>query len=161
MNKKLLALKILLAVLVIAITVLIVVELKLIGNIDDGDNGLATALSAFFITLINLFIDFFMVIGGVLLIVATIMLFAAKKKTSATIFALVVLCLLLLPVGLSSYLNISALYKTIIVPIAAVAALVTDIACIVLCSMVIHDEKKKKKGSSDYNKSDTLIQDNN
>ena len=151
MNKKLLALKIVLPVFIILIAVLIVVELNMMSSYSDGENALATAISVLLVALIDVVTGVVMAIGGLLLVIATIMLLAAKNKLPATIFALVVLCLMVPVVGFTAYLNIAMLYKSVFVPIAAVALSLANIAGIVLCGMVINDIKKAKKIKPDVN----------
>ncbi|MCH5160110.1 MAG: hypothetical protein J1F66_04595 [Clostridiales bacterium] len=141
MNKKLLALKILLPILIVLIVAMLTLQIKSFELRDDNENGLIFA----FALIANVIPMIAMGILGIAAVAIIILLFAGKKTSQAVIGALVILCLLAPFVGFSVFVNITALYFWVEVPIIAVATLGVNIAALVLCCILIHENRRNKK----------------
>lgn len=140
MNKKLLALKILLPVLVILLVALLTFEIKCLDIHDDHENGLLLIVSL----LLNMIPMFAMIILGIATVVVSVLLFIAKKKIPVIISALIILCLLIPFAGFSVFVDIAALRIFIEVPIIAGVAFAVNIAAMILCCMLINEHRKAK-----------------
>lgn len=146
MNKKLLAIQILMPVVVAAIVVLLVLQIKFGELHPDNDVGIAYV----FIFLLSIIPMFAMAILGAAGIVISILLFTVKNKLKAVTAALVIVCLLVPFALFNAFVVVSSLLSYIEVPVAAIAVVAADIAALVLCSIYIHEERKKKKEPQPY-----------
>lgn len=149
MNKKLLlALKILLPVLVVLLAALLFFQIKGGELHNDNENGLLIII----VFILNIIPMIAMAVLGVITAIAAILLWAIPKKVPVVVLALVVQCLLVPFVAFSFIIDVSALGSFIELPIIAVSLLAVNLACIVLCGIVIHQNKKiKKLACSDRN----------
>lgn len=141
MNKKLLALKILLPILVVLLATLLTLQIKCMDLHDDNENGLLFIVGL----LLNLIPMIAMTVLGFFIAVDSVLLFTVKKKVSVIISALIFLCLLLPFVGFSVYVDIATLRMFIEVPIIAVLVFAVNVAALILCCLVIHENRKRKK----------------
>lgn len=141
MNKKLLALKILLPILIVLLAALIALEIVSLQWQGEEENGWVVI----FIFLINAIPVICMIIIGGIIVIVSVLLFAVRKKISVVITALVTLCLLLPFAVYSALFDISAFGMYIVVPIAAVCVLITNIVALILCCMIISENKKIKR----------------
>ena len=144
MNKKVLAIKILLPILVILLAALLVLEIKCLDLHGDNENGLVVVVSI----LLNIIPMIAMIILGFATVIVSILLFLVKKKIPVIISALVLLCLLIPFSGFSVFVDIAALRMFAEVPIIAVSVLAVELAALILCCIVIHEHRKSKKNLS-------------
>ena len=141
MNKKILALKILLPILVVLIALLIVFEVKCYELHDNSqENGFVLVFSLLF----NIIPMIAMGILGIALAFNTLALFLKKNKTSSAVAALVIACLLLPFIAFSVYIDIAMLQTFVEVPVLAVASLAVDLAALIVSCMVVHENRKRK-----------------
>lgn len=141
MNKKILALKILLPIFVVLIALLIVFEVKCYEWHDNSqENGFVLVFSLLF----NIIPMIAMGILGIALALNTLALFLKKDKTSSAVAALVISCLLLPFIGFSVYIDIAMLQTFAEVPIIAALVLAVNIAAMIICCTVIHEHRKRK-----------------
>ena len=145
MNKKMLALKILLSSLVVLLIALIALEIKCseLHSDNDNGNGLLFAVAI----LLNAIPMIAMIVLGAVTAVLSILLWAGKQKLSVIICALIVLCLLTPFVGFSLFVDITALGAFIEVPVMAAVVFAVNIAALVTCSIVIRRERGQNKTS--------------
>lgn len=143
MDRKQLALKILLPCLVILLVALVTLEIKCLELHHDNKNGLLLAIAL----LLNAIPIFATVILGFVGAVLSVLLFTAKKKESIIIIALIVLCLLIPFIGFSVFVDIAALGIFIEVPVIAVVTLAVDIAALVLCCLIVNENRRRKINS--------------
>lgn len=141
MNKKLLALKILLPVLIVLLVALLTLQIKSWDFHGDNENGLLFVIALF----LNSIPMIAMIVLGLSLIIDSILLFVVKKKISVIISALIFLCILVPFVAFSVFVDFTALRIFIEVPIIAVVVLAVNVAAIVVCCMLISENKKRKK----------------
>lgn len=142
MNKKILALKILLPILVILLVALLTFEIKCFDIHNGTENGLLFAVAI----LLNIIPMIAMIILGIATIIVSVLLFIIKKRLPVIIIALIILCLLIPFAGYSVFVDIAALRMFIEVPIIAVVVFAVDIAAMVLCCMAIHEYRMIKRG---------------
>ena len=140
MNKKLVALKILLPILIVLIVALLTLQIKSFELRDDNENGLVFAIAL----IINVIPMIAMIILGIAIVVIAILLFVRKQTSRVVIGALVILCLLAPFAGFSLIVDITALYFLLEVPIIAVATFGVNVAALILCCILIHENKQNK-----------------
>lgn len=137
MNKKQLALKILLPVLVVLIAVLVTLEIKCLEWNNDSENGLVFVVSL----LLNIIPMIAIIILGLATLIISVLLFTIKNKRPLIIGAIVILSLLLPFICFSVFVDITALYIFIEVPIIAIIVLGFNIAALVLSCIEIRKTK--------------------
>ena len=141
MNKKLLALKILLPILVVLLIAFLTLETKCLELHNYNGQGLHFAIAFLF----NLIPMIATIVLGIATIVLFVLLLTLKKEMAVIICVLVALCLLIPFVGFSSIVDILALWVFIEVPIIAVVTLAVNVAAMILCCVIIHGYRKQKR----------------
>ncbi len=137
MNRKQLALKVLLPVLVALIIATLIFEIKCLDIHNDSENGMLYAIAI----LLNMLPLLAMIILGTASAIMFVLLLVAKNKRAVIKSTFVILCVLLPFTLFNAFIAIAALHIFIEVPIMAFSVSAVDIAALILCRTLLNEIK--------------------
>lgn len=135
MNKKQIALKVLIFILIISIVVLLFLQIKCLDIHNDSENGMLFAVAI----LLNIIPMFAMIILGIASAVSFVLLLAVNNKKAVILSAFIILCIMLPFVVFNAFIDIAAFHIYPEVPIMAVIVVAINVAALIVCRMALNE----------------------